>query len=111
MRRWSEVADAVAATTKTSEKTAILADYLASLDADALPVAAVFLTGRPFPEADQRTIGIGWAGISGAVLRVAGAEPGRARPRLRPLLRHRDRGRRRPRRRPATRPTRPASRR
>jgi DNA ligase-1 len=74
MRRWSEVADAVGATTKTSEKTAILAAYLASLDADALPVAAVFLTGRPFPEADQRKIGLGWAGISGAVLRVAGAD-------------------------------------
>ena len=76
MRRWSEVADAVAATTKTSEKTAILADYLASLDADALPVAAVFLTGRPFPESDQRTIGLGWAGISSTVLTVADAPPG-----------------------------------
>ena len=77
MRRWSEVADAVAATTKTSEKTAILADYLASLDADALPVAAVFLTGRPFPEADQRTIGLGWAGISAT---VAARSPGADRP-------------------------------
>ena len=57
MRRWSEVAERVAATTKTSEKTAILAEYLASLDAEALPIAAVFLTGRAFPEADQRTIG------------------------------------------------------
>jgi DNA ligase-1 len=76
MRRWSEVADAVAATTKTSEKTAILADYLASLDADALPIAAVFLTGRPFPESDQRTIGLGWAGISSTVLTVADAQPG-----------------------------------
>ena len=28
MRRWSEVADRVAATTKTSEKTSILAGYL-----------------------------------------------------------------------------------
>ena len=74
MRRWSEVAEQVAATTKTSEKTAILAEYLASLDAEALPIAAVFLTGRAFAEADQRTIGIGWAGITGAVLRVAGAD-------------------------------------
>ncbi len=39
-----------------------------------LPIAAVFLTGRPFPEADQRTIGVGWAGISGAILRVAGTD-------------------------------------
>jgi DNA ligase-1 len=75
MRRWSEVADAVGSTTKTSEKTSILAGYLAGLDPDDLPVAAVFLTGRPFPEADQRTVGIGWAGVAGAVLRVAGAAP------------------------------------
>jgi DNA ligase-1 len=74
MRRWSEVAEQVAATTKTSEKTAILAGYLASLDAQALPIAAVFLTGRVFAEGDQRTVGIGWAGITGAVLRVAGAD-------------------------------------
>ena len=64
MRRWSEVAGRVSATTKTSEKTAILADYLASLAPDELPIAAVFLTGRPFPEADQRSVGIGWSGIS-----------------------------------------------
>jgi DNA ligase-1 len=69
MRRWSEVAERVAATTKTSEKTAILADYLATLDADDLPVAAIFLTGRPFP--DQRTAGIGWAGLAAAVRSVA----------------------------------------
>jgi DNA ligase-1 len=74
MRRWAEVVDQVAATTKTSEKTAILAAYLPTLDAEALPIAAVFLTGRPFPEADQRSIGIGWAGLAGAVLRVAGAD-------------------------------------
>jgi DNA ligase-1 len=75
MRRWTEVAERVAATTKTSEKTAILAGYLAGLDPKELPVAAVFLTGRPFPEADQRSIGVGWAGLGGAVLRVAGADP------------------------------------
>jgi DNA ligase-1 len=75
MRRWSEVADQVAATTRTSEKTGILAAYLASLDARELPIAAVFLTGRPFPEADQRSVGLGWSGLSGAVLRVAGSGP------------------------------------
>jgi DNA ligase 1 len=74
MRRWAEVAERVAATTRTSEKTAILAAYLPTLDPEELPIAAVFLTGRPFPEADQRSIGIGWAGLTGAVLRVAGAD-------------------------------------
>ena len=54
------LAERVAATTRTSEKTALLADYLRSLTPDELPIAAVFLTGRPFPEADQRTAA--WAG-------------------------------------------------
>ena len=91
MRRWTEIAERVAATTKTSEKTAILAEYLAGLSPDELPIAAVFLTGRPFPEADQRSIGVGWAGLGGAVLRVAGADPEAHAPGLRPLVRRRHR--------------------
>ncbi len=74
MRRWAEIADRVATTTRTSEKTAILAAYLAGLAPDELPIAAVFLTGRPFAEADQRSVGVGWAGLAAAVLRVAGAD-------------------------------------
>ena len=73
MRRWSDLAERVAATTRTSEKTALLADYLRSLDPDELPVAAVFLTGRPFPEADQRATGLGWSAIMTAVGSVTGA--------------------------------------
>ena len=72
MRRWSDLAERVAATTRTSEKTALLADYLRSLDADELPIAAVFLTGRPFPEADQRATGLRWSAIATAVAEVAG---------------------------------------
>ncbi len=64
----------VASTTRTSEKTAILAEYLASLDAPYLPIAAVFLTGRAFPEHDPRTLGVGWSGLAAAVLAVAGAD-------------------------------------
>ncbi|HEV8545509.1 MAG TPA: ATP-dependent DNA ligase [Candidatus Limnocylindrales bacterium] len=74
MRRWSELAERVAATTRTSEKTALLADYLASLSADELPIAAVFLTGRPFPEADQRAAGLGWSAIASTVAQLAGVE-------------------------------------
>jgi DNA ligase-1 len=73
MRRWSELAERVAATTRTSEKTAILADYLRSLSPEELPIAAVFLTGRPFPEADQRTTGLGWSAIVAAVGALTGA--------------------------------------
>ena len=71
MRRWSEVAERVSATTRTSEKTRLLADEFRALSAEELPVAAVFWTGRPFPEADGRSPGLGWAAIAAAVTRVA----------------------------------------
>ena len=74
MRRWSELAERVAATTRTSEKTGLLAEYLKTLDADELPIAVVFLTGRPFPEADQRATGIGWATIANALGQVSGTD-------------------------------------
>ena len=71
MRRWSEVAERLGATTRTSEKTAILADYLRALAPDELPIAAVFLTGRPFAEADQRAAGLGWSAIATTVTSLA----------------------------------------
>jgi len=73
MRRWSELAERVAATTRTSEKTGLLAEYLRSLGPEELPIAVVFLTGRPFPEADQRATGIGWATIAAAVTTIVPA--------------------------------------
>ena len=72
MRRWSELAVRVGATTRTSEKTALLADYLAGLAPDELPIAAVFLTGRPFAVADQRATGLGWSAIASTVVDLAG---------------------------------------
>ena len=72
MRRWSELAERVGATTRTSEKTALLADYLAGLAQDELPIAAVFLTGRPFAVADQRATGLGWSAIASTVVDLAG---------------------------------------
>src|SRR5262245_16339717 len=76
MHRWSELAERVAATTRTSEKTSLLADYLHDLDPAELRVAAVFLSGRPFPESDQRATGLGWATIAGVVAAVAGTPAG-----------------------------------
>ncbi len=72
MRRWSEVAERVASTTRTSEKTRLLADYLRTVGPDTLASAVVFFTGHAFPEADARTLGLGWASIADAVTRVAG---------------------------------------
>ena len=72
MRRWSELAERIAATSRTSEKVGLLADYLTSLSQDELPIAAIFLTGRPFPETDRRSAGLGWATIATTVTTLAG---------------------------------------
>ncbi len=76
MRRWSEVAERVAATTRTSEKTRLLADELPTLAPDELPIAALFLAGRPFAEVDGRSTGLGWATIAAAVTGLAGVPAG-----------------------------------
>jgi DNA ligase-1 len=75
MRAWAETAEAVAATTKKLEKTRLLAEYLSSLSPDALRLAAVYLTGRPFPESRQRVLGLGWANLAQLVVRLADAPP------------------------------------
>jgi DNA ligase-1 len=76
MLGWSELADRVAGATRTSEKTSLLARYLALLPAPELRAAATFLAGRPFAEVDQRSIGLGWATIAAVVSHLAGAPAG-----------------------------------
>ncbi|MFI5262528.1 MAG: ATP-dependent DNA ligase [Candidatus Limnocylindrales bacterium] len=75
MRRWSETAERVAATSRTSDKVRILAEYLRTLTPAELPVAVTFFTGRPFAERDPRVLGLGWAAISEAVRAEADAPP------------------------------------
>ena len=74
MRRWSLAAARIAATTRTSEKTRLLADYLRDVEPDALSDAVVFFSGRAFAESDPRAAGLGWATIADAVARVAGVD-------------------------------------
>ena len=76
MRGWSEIAERVAGTARTSEKTALLARYLAELPDQELRPAAIFLSGRPFPEVDQRSLGLGWATMAAAVSHLADAPAG-----------------------------------
>ncbi len=76
MRRWSDVATHIAATSRTSEKVATLADYLSSLGPAELPLAVTYLTGRPFPERESRVTGIGWAVIAAVAEDVTRADAG-----------------------------------
>jgi DNA ligase-1 len=74
MRRWSHAAERIAATTRTSEKTPVLADYLRDVEPDALRDAVIFFAGRAFAESDARAAGLGWATIADAVARIAGVD-------------------------------------
>ena len=69
---FTATANAIAATTKKSEKERILADYLRSLDDASLERAVVFFSGSPFPRRDERVAGVGGAAIGDAVAEASG---------------------------------------
>src|ERR1700691_1422150 len=65
MLPFAETCDAIAATTKKLEKTALVASYLKSLvltkSLDEAATAAIFLSGRPFPAYEEATLQVGGA--------------------------------------------------
>ena len=61
--QFAAIAEAIGRTRAKLEKIRILAEYLGSLNAAQLPIAAVYLTGRAFPQSDIRTLQAGWAVI------------------------------------------------
>ena len=80
--RFCLACEAVRTSTGKLEKIRRLSEYLRSLDDQELPLAAVWLTGRPFAQSDSRPLNVGWAviyrslfiasGISEADLRAIG---------------------------------------
>ena len=68
-------ANAIASTTKKSEKERALAAYLLSLDDASLERAAVFFSGSPFPRREERVTGVGWSTIADAVVEASGRTP------------------------------------
>jgi len=59
MLRFAQTCDAVAATTKKTEKVRLVSSLLQSLPIEDAVHAAIFLTGRPFPRWDERVLGVG----------------------------------------------------
>jgi DNA ligase-1 len=72
---FTATANAIAATTKKSEKERILAEYLRSLDDASLERAAVFFSGSAFPRREERVAGVGGAAIGEAVSEATGRDP------------------------------------
>ena len=54
---------AIAATASKLEKVALVADYLRTLDDGDLAPAARYFTGNPFPQAQERSLAVGWRTI------------------------------------------------
>jgi DNA ligase-1 len=59
MRDFGEVCEAVAATTKRTEKIRLVADYFRSHPVPEAAQTAVFLSGRAFPKWEERTLNVG----------------------------------------------------
>jgi ATP-dependent DNA ligase I len=61
MQIFAAMADAVAATTKKTEKVRLVAEYFRSHPVEEAAQAAVFLSGRAFPAWEERTLQVGGA--------------------------------------------------
>ena len=61
MLSFARTCDAIAATTKKLEKTALVATYLRSSLLSEAETAAIFLSGRPFPAYEEATLQVGGA--------------------------------------------------
>jgi DNA ligase 1 len=59
MLSFAQTSNAIAATTKKLEKIALVATYLRSIPIDQAAIAAIFLSGRPFPAYEEATLQIG----------------------------------------------------
>ncbi len=72
MQNLAQTCEAIAATTKKLEKTAIVADYLKSCPTDEAAVSAVFLSGRAFPAWEEVTLQVGSALLWRVVAELSG---------------------------------------
>src|SRR5437763_16943077 len=72
MLLFAQTADAIAATTKKLQKTALLAAHFRSVSVDEAAVAAVFFSGRPFPVWEETTLQVGGSLLWRTVAELSG---------------------------------------
>ena len=74
LQEFAEAAEAVGRTSKRNEKIRLISELLASLELSDASLAAQYLTGRAFPQHEERVVGVGGASLLRAVAKVAGRE-------------------------------------
>ena len=72
MRTFAVLCEAVGATTKKNQKIALVADYFRAREVDDAALAAQFLSGRPFPAYEERTLQVGGSQLWRAVSQLSG---------------------------------------
>src|SRR6266404_4175726 len=72
MLAFATTCEAVAATTKKTEKVRLVAEYFLSRPLDEAAQTAIFLSGRAFPAWEERTLQIGGALLWRALNEVSG---------------------------------------
>jgi DNA ligase 1 len=72
MNKLAEACERIAGTTKKLEKVAIVADYLKAARPEEAAVAAIFLSGRPFPAWEETTLQVGGRRLWQAVEELSG---------------------------------------
>src|ERR1700730_10566442 len=84
MFRFSQLCESVAATTKKTEKTRLVADYLRTSTPENAAIAALYLCGHVSPSREERVLSIGFSILLRSVAVVAQKDPHE----LAPILRH-----------------------
>jgi DNA ligase-1 len=74
MLKFAQTCEAIAATTKKLQKTAIVAGYLKSRETDEAAVSAVFLCGRAFSAWEETTLQIGGSLLWRVVAKLSGKD-------------------------------------
>jgi DNA ligase-1 len=74
MLKFAQTCEAIAATTKKLQKTAVVADYLKSCETDEAVLSAVFFSGRPFPAWEKTTLQIGGSLLSRVITDLSGKD-------------------------------------
>jgi DNA ligase 1 len=71
--QFAQLCESLGATTRKLEKRRQIAEWLRSLPAEDSALGALYLSGRPFPETDPRSLNLGGAILSKALEELSGA--------------------------------------
>jgi DNA ligase-1 len=72
MQHFAKTCEAIAATTKKLEKIALVADYFRTTPVAEAAIAAIFLSGRPFPAYEEATLQVGGALLWRVITELSG---------------------------------------